>query len=80
MASLLLLGVSGAYDNVSHQRLLHNLKKRQTNTPIVEFIPSFLTNRITTLSFDGYESAPYDTNTGIPQGSPLSPVLYLFYN
>jgi hypothetical protein len=28
VASLLLLDVSGAYNNVSHQRLLHNLKKR----------------------------------------------------
>ncbi len=80
VASLLLLDVSGAYDNVSHQRLLHNLKKRRLDTLMVELIRSFLTNRTTTLSFDGYESAPYATNTGIPQGSPLSPILYLFYN
>lgn len=80
VASLLLLDVSGAYDNVSHHRLLHNLKKRRLDTPMVELIRSFLTSRTTTLSFDGYESAPYATNTGIPQGSPLSPILYLFYN
>jgi hypothetical protein len=80
VASLLLLDVSGAYNNVSHQRLLHNLKKRRLDTPIVRWICSFFTNRTTTLSFDGSKLAPYTTNTGIPQGSPLSPILYLFYN
>ena len=50
MASLLLLGVSGAYDNVSHQRLLHNLKKRQLDTTMVKLIRTFLTNRTNTLS------------------------------
>ena len=80
VASLLLLDVSGAYDNVSHQRLLHNLRKRRLDTSMVELIKSFLTDRTTTLSFDGHRSTSYATNTGIPQGSPLSPILYLFYN
>ena len=34
-ASLLLLDVSGAFDNVSKQRLLHNLKKRRIDLPLV---------------------------------------------
>ena len=25
-------------------------------------------------------TSQFTTNTGIPQGSPLSPILYLFYN
>jgi ribonuclease HI len=80
VASLLLLDVSGAYDNVSHKRLLHNLQKRQIDTSIITWLQSFLTNRSTAICFDGYKSTPYTTSTGIPQGSPLSPILYLFYN
>jgi len=80
VASLLLLDVSGAFDNVSHARLLHNLRKRKIDERTVNWIASFVRDRSTTISFDGYESEIYKTSTGIPQGSPLSPILYLYYN
>ena len=34
----------------------------------------------TTLAFDGQESPAFLIMTGIPQGSPLSLILFLFYN
>ena len=80
VASLLLLDVSGAFDNVSHQRLLHNLRTRKVDEKLVRWIASFLSNRRTRITIDGYESAEHCVETGIPQGSPLSPVLYIFYN
>jgi ribonuclease HI len=80
VASLLLLDVSGAFDNVSHTRLLHNLRKRRIDETTVRWIASFLNDRHTSITIDGYQSKEYATNTGIPQGSPLSPILYLFYN
>lgn len=80
MASLLLLDVSGAFDNVSHARLLHNLRKRKINERTVRWIASFLANRSTVISFDAFKSEVYQTATGTPQGSPLSPILYLYYN
>ena len=80
MASLLLLDVSGAFDNVSHARLLHNLRKRRIDERTVRWIASFLTDRSTVISFDTFKSEVYQTTTGIPQGSPLSPIMYLYYN
>ncbi|KAL3418443.1 zinc knuckle [Phlyctema vagabunda] len=80
VASLLLLDVLGAFDNVSHARLLHNLRKRRIDEKTVRWIASFLSDRTTTLSFDSYTSEECKTTTGIPQGSPLSPILYLYYN
>ncbi|EDN04471.1 predicted protein [Histoplasma mississippiense (nom. inval.)] len=80
VASLLLLDVSGAYDNVSQQRLLHNLRKRRVSERIIGWIESFLSNRSTTLKLQEYTAPSAPIQTGIPQGSPISPILYLFYN
>ena len=80
VASLLLLDVSGAFDNVSHPRLLHNLRKRKIDSRTVMWIASFLSNRATTLVLPEFTAEECAVDTGIPQGSPLSPILYLFYN
>ncbi|THC94012.1 hypothetical protein EYZ11_006521 [Aspergillus tanneri] len=42
VATLLTLDISGAYDNVSYRRLLHNLRKRRVPEAIVQWISSFL--------------------------------------
>ncbi len=80
VASLLLLDVSGAYDNVSRERLLHNLRKRRVSPKIVGWVASFLSDRSTTLKLQEYTAPSTPIQTGIPQGSPASPILYLFYN
>lgn len=80
VATLLLLDVSGAYDNVSRERLLHNLRKRRVDEKIVKWVASFLSGRSTTLKLPEYTAPSVRIETGIPQGSPASPILYLFYN
>ena len=59
MASLLLLDVSGAFDNVSHARLLHNLRKRRIDERTVRWIASFLADRSTVISFDMFKLEVY---------------------
>jgi hypothetical protein len=44
------------------------------------WIASFLNERHTSINVDGFRSQEYAISTGILQGSPLSPILYLFYN
>lgn len=80
VASLLLLDVSGAYDNVSRERLLHNLRKRRIDPKIIAWIASFLADRTTTLKLQEFILPSAPIQTGIPKGSPVSPILYLFYN
>jgi hypothetical protein len=78
--SLLALDVQKAFDNVSHERLLHDLQKRRVPTKIIEWIKSFLSNRFTSIRIADFTSEEEEITTGIPQGSPISPILYLFYN
>ena len=80
VASLLLLDVSGAYDNVSHERLVHNLRKRRICPRIVCWVQSFLEGRSTTIKLKEYTAPSVTVQTGVPQGSSISPILYLFYN
>ncbi|OCT48581.1 pol-like protein [Cladophialophora carrionii] len=80
VASLLLLDVSSAFDNVCHQRLLHNLRKRRVPGVIVRWIESFVGERRTKIVLPQHRSDIITVNTGTPQGSPLSPILYLYYN
>ena len=78
--SAVFLDVAGAFNNVHHKRLLHNLKMRRIPIAIISWLQSFLHQRTTRLLFNGAKSDTINTPTGIPQGSPLSPLLYMYYN
>ena len=45
IATALLLDVTGAFDNVSKNTLLHNLRIKKIDPRIVNWIGSFLTDR-----------------------------------
>ena len=79
IVSVLSLDLSGAFDRVSHERLLEKLRLARVPEWMVLFLQSFLTRRTTQITFDGFTSNPIEVPTGIPQGSPLSPVLFLFF-
>ena len=74
--SILALDVSKAFDRVSHERLLHNLRKRRIPDLLVDWVKSFLGDRETAFRIGSYTSSQRATSCGIPQGSPLSPILY----
>jgi ribonuclease HI len=80
VVSILSLDVSGAFDNVSHLRLIHNLRKRKIDWRVAGWVASFLQNRRTTIRLPEGKSELMSVETGIPQGSPLSLMLYLFFN
>ena len=74
------MDVSGAFDSVSHQRLIHNLWKRKIPEWIAKWVGSFLRDHKTTLAVYRQVTETLEVRTGIPQGSPVSSILYLFYN
>lgn len=78
--SAIFMDITGAFNNVHHGRLIHNMKKRRIPPQLTRWIQSFLTGRSTQLKFNGTTSESFVTLAGVPQGSPLSPILYIFYN
>ena len=79
VASMLSLDLAGAFDNVPHERLIAILREKRIPPWLVESIASFMQGRRTRIAYTGYQSDWIHTRAGIPQGSPLSPILFLFF-
>jgi hypothetical protein len=47
---------------------------------IIGWLYSFLSDRYTSIKLLDFENSLEKVELGIPQGSPISPILYLFYN
>jgi retron-type reverse transcriptase len=72
--------IAGVFNNVHHKRLIYNLRMRRIPIVIVNLLQGFLEKRLTKLLFNGEKSDGIAIPSGIPQGSPLSPLLYIYYN
>jgi hypothetical protein len=79
ITSLLQLDIKGAFDTVNHTRLLDTMRKKRFPPWIVRWLRSYLDQRTVRLRFDGEISEQIPIIAGVPQGSPLSPVLFLLY-
>lgn len=79
--SLISFNVKGAYNRVCKERLLQQLKARGIPPRLIRWIEAFYSNRTATIQVNGQDSEIQSLpQAGLPQGSPLSPILYLFFN
>lgn len=72
--------MKSAFPSVHHPRLLTTLEAKGFHSQTLNLLHNFLDNRKTTLAFNGFESRAFGLTHGLPQESPLSPLLYLLYN
>lgn len=79
VTSILSMDIIGAFDKVDHMRLLDVLRKKGFPRWIVHWVKTLLDGRTAQLSFDGKTSADLPIAAGVPQGSPLSPILFILY-
>ena len=79
--SLISFDVKGAYNGVYKDRLLQRLTARGIPAELVRWIDAFCSDRTAAILVNGHVSEQQQLpQAGLPQGSPLSPVLFLFFN
>ena len=71
--------MKGAFDHVSKNQLLQNFHKFNLSKSLINWVDTFMTKKQITLMFDKNQQEMTDIECGIPQRSPISPVLFLIY-
>ena len=79
VCTLVALDAHKAFDSVWHAGLLRCLRERQFSAPTRRWIAAFLRGRTAAVLEDGHLSRSFTLAAGVPQGSPLSPLLYILY-
>lgn len=78
-ATLLGKDIVSTFNNVRKPRLMQLLRQGDTPKHLISYIQHFLTTRTFQLGWDGLTRGEAKMDEGTPQGSPLSPVIWLIY-
>jgi hypothetical protein len=75
----LLFDLQGFFNNINHNRLTALIDPLGFPLEIGKWAASFLKGRSVCLQFNSYISDETDLEMGMPQGSPISPILSIIY-
>ena len=78
--SALIFDIKGYFDFVNYKRLFNEMKKHHIPLKLVKWIANFLSNQETAICLNSIQGEMKPVKNGIPQGSPISPILASFYS
>ena len=73
------LDVKKAFDNVWHNGLRYKIYQLDLLTKLCRWLSDFLVGRVMQVKIEGFLSPKVYPKAGVPQGSNLSPLLFLIY-
>jgi hypothetical protein len=79
VVSALAFDIKGFFDHVNHGRLVAVLVNLGFPPETCAWVRSFLSDRTVSIRVDGHTGQPTPASCGIPQGSPVSPILATLY-
>ncbi len=78
-SAVILFDIKAAFDSVWHDGLIYKLNDLHLPRYLVNYLISFLDNRTAAIELENVLSRLFKLKSGTPQGSPLSPLLYIIY-
>jgi Reverse transcriptase (RNA-dependent DNA polymerase) len=79
VVSTIFFDIQGFFDNLHPPHLLHTLRLLGFPPSLISWMASFLQHRSASLTFNSFTSPSFPLAHGMPQGSPLSPLLLAIY-
>lgn len=79
IVSALFIDLRKAFDSVKHNLLLRKLYAYVIRGPAYEIMSSYLSNRSQFVAIRGTNSSTLPITRGVPQGSVLGPLLFLYF-
>ena len=78
-SGVIFFDIKAAFDSVWHDGLIYKLNDLRLPRYLLRYLVSFLYDRTATIEMENTLSRSFKLNSGTPQGSPLSPLLYIIY-
>lgn len=78
-ASMLTVDVQGAFDAVLRGRLIRRLRDQGWPINVIWWVASFTQGRTAILRLGNHTSQTFQVPAGLPQGYPISPILFMLF-
>ena len=79
LTGMILIDLQKAFDTIDHEILLQKLKDIRFSKGTLQWFRSYLSERIFLVNIESELSDFGKISSGVPQGSILSPLLFLIY-
>ena len=79
MVGALLMDVAAAFPSVARDCLIRRMRELRLDEGLVQWTDSFMRDRWINMNVNGQDGDREEITTGLPQGSPVSPVLFGIY-